>query len=61
MIKLLCLILFSILSIVCLIIEVYEIGFDTNVSFSDHLHNLIDHIAYVYINYIGYKVGKNGK
>lgn len=56
--KVLCLVILSALSIVCFSLECIEIGFDVNVSFSDHLHNIIDHLMYVVINYIGIKIGE---
>lgn len=52
---------FGLLSAICFFTECYEIICDTSVSWSDHLHNLIDHIMYLVVNYISFKVAKNGK
>ena len=50
---------FTILSLICFITEVIEIIFKIEIYWSDHLHNLIDHIMYIVVNYIGLKVLKN--
>lgn len=52
---------FFILSSFCGFIETYEIMFDTNISYSDHLHNFLDHVALIMINYIGFKLSNNSK
>ena len=53
------LILFGIASTICFSTEVYEIIFDEEIYWSDHLHNLLDHVLFVLINYIGFKVIKD--
>lgn len=58
--RLFCLYLLGILSIFCFLVECYELLFGVDIAWSDHLHNLIDHIMYLVINYIGIKVYKNG-
>lgn len=45
-------------SFVCFAVECYEIIFDINIAWSDHLHNLIDHIMYVAVNFIGISIIK---
>ncbi len=53
--KKICLWIFSILSIICFLGEFIEIIFCCEIWWSDHLHNLIDHLMYLVINYIGFK------
>lgn len=50
---------FILVSVVCFLAEVIEIVFGISLEWSDHLHNLIDHIAIIIINVIGYKLLKS--
>lgn len=58
-IKIFCLWCFTIMSFICFSVECYEIASGNTVSWSDHLHNLIDHIMYLVVNYIGFNVVSN--
>jgi hypothetical protein len=49
---------FAIASIVCFFGEIYEIASGENLFWSDHLHNLLDHVGLLIINYIGMKIKK---
>lgn len=53
--------LFGILSMICFSTECYEIAFSVDVAYSDHLHNLIDHLMYIVVNYIGFKMVNTSK
>jgi hypothetical protein len=52
---------FGILSTICFLTECYEIAFHIEIYWSDHLHNLIDHIMYIVVNYIGFQFVKVNK
>jgi len=54
------LIMFSAFSVICFFAELYEITFDVDVKWSDHLHNLLDHVMFIVVNLIGYQVVNNG-
>lgn len=47
---------FGVLSCVCCGAEFYEIAYDVNIYWSDHLHNLLDHVVFIVVNYIGLKM-----
>lgn len=58
--------IFFCLSFFCFAVECYEIATGINFEWGDHLHNMIDHIMYLIVNYIGfnfvsYKFGVKGK
>lgn len=48
-------IIFGSCSLICIATELVEIILDIQFSYSDHLHNLLDHYAFLLINYIGFK------
>jgi hypothetical protein len=48
--------IFAALSTLCFLAECYEIILGISVSWSDHLHNLLDHMMFFVINYIGLKL-----
>ena len=50
--KLILLGLFAILICICTGAEIYQIVYKRHVYWSDTLHNLVDHIVYVMVNYI---------
>lgn len=47
--------IFGILSVICFSVECYEITTGVHILWSEQLHNLIDHIMYLVVNYIGYR------
>ena len=49
-------IIFAILSIICGSTEAFELLAGTEITWSDHLHNFLDHINIILINYIGFKL-----
>lgn len=56
--KILALWTFGIMSAICFSTEFYEITTGIDVEWSDQLHNLLDHVMYVIVNYIGFKVAR---
>lgn len=58
-VRILCLWIFGIMSTGCFLTECYEIATGINLPWADHLHNLIDHIMYLIVNYIGFNVMNN--
>ena len=49
-------IFFGLLSVLCFFVEAFQIINGVDFHWSDHLHNLIDHIAYIIINMIGFNM-----
>lgn len=49
---------FGVLSTICFATECYEIYNKEAVVWSDYLHNLIDHLMYIIVNFISFKVAK---
>lgn len=49
---------FGIASVICFSTEAYEIGTKSDVWWSDHLHNMLDHVMFLIVNYIGMKTLK---
>lgn len=47
---------FLFLSIICMAVEMVEISFNCSFIWSDHLHNFLDHVVLILINYVGLKI-----
>lgn len=53
--------IFAFLSVICCVAEITEIALDISIFWCDHLHNFLDHIALLLINWIGIKVNGEAK